>query len=102
MRPGARSDRRRILEPARVETARRAGDFIQRDLAAAVDKEAITRAAVTEIIEHGRERKSWLAFCSGVEHARHVAEEFGRQGITCRTIFGDTPKDERDAIIAAF
>jgi len=80
----------------------RAGDFIQRDLAAAVDQDAITRAAVTEIIEHGRDRKSWLAFCSGVEHARHVAEEFDRQGIICRTIFGDTPKEQRDAIIAAF
>lgn len=88
------------LDVSKVGT--RAGDFIQRDLAAAVDQEAITRAAVTEIIEHGAERKFWLAFCSGVEHARHVAEEFGRQGITCRTIFGDTPKDERDAIIAAF
>ncbi len=88
------------LDVSKVGT--RAGDFIQRDLAAAVDKEAITRAAVTEIIEHGRERNSWLAFCSGVEHARHVAEEFGRQGITCRTIFGDTPKEERDAFIAAF
>lgn len=88
------------LDVSKVGT--RAGDFIQRDLAAAVDKEAITRAAVSEIIEHGRDRKSWLAFCSGVEHARHVAEEFSRQGIICRTIFGDTPKDERDAIIAAF
>ncbi len=88
------------LDVSKVGT--RAGDFIQRDLAAAVDKEAITRAAVSEIIAHGRDRKSWLAFCSGVEHARHVAEEFGRQGIICRTIFGDTPKEERDAIIAAF
>jgi DNA repair protein RadD len=88
------------LDVSKVGT--RAGDFIQRDLAAAVDQEAITRAAVTEIIAHGRDRKSWLAFCSGVEHARHVAEEFGRQGIICRTIFGDTPKDERDAIIVAF
>ena len=88
------------LDVSKVGT--RAGDFIQRDLAAAVDKDVITRAVVTEIIEHGADRKSWLAFCSGVEHARHVAEEFGRQGITCRTIFGDTPKDERDAIIAAF
>ena len=88
------------LDVSKVGT--RAGDFIQRDLAAAVDQEAITRAAVTEIIEHGRKRKSWLAFCSGVDHARHVAEEFGRQGIICRTIFGDTPKEERDAIIAAF
>ena len=80
----------------------RAGDFIARDLVAAVDQEATTRAAVTEIIEYGKDRKSWLAFCSGVDHARHVAEEFGRQGITCQTIFGDTPKDERDAIIGAF
>ena len=88
------------LDVSKVGT--RAGDFIARDLAAAVDQDAITRVAVTEIIEHGRDRKSWLAFCSGVDHARHVAEEFGRQGITCRTIFGDTPKDERDVIIAAF
>jgi len=80
----------------------RAGDFIPRDLAAAVDQEAITRAAVTEIIEYGKDRRSWLAFCSGVEHSRHVAEEFQRRGIRCETIFGDTPKDERDAIIAAF
>lgn len=88
------------LDVSKVGT--RAGDFIQRDLAAAVDQEAITRAAVTEVIAHGRERKSWLAFCSGVDHARHVAEEFGRQGIRCSTIFGDTPKDERDRIIADF
>ena len=88
------------LDVSKVGT--RAGDFIARDLAAAVDQEATTRAAVTEIIDYGKDRKSWLAFCSGVDHACHVAEEFGRQGITCQTIFGDTPKDERDAIIAAF
>ena len=88
------------LDVSKVGT--RAGAFIARDLAAAVDQDATTRAAVTEIITHGKDRKSWLAFCSGVDHARHVAEEFARQGITCRTIFGDTPKEERDAIIAAF
>lgn len=88
------------LDVSKVGT--RAGDFIQRDLAAVVDQEAITRAAVTEIIEYGKDRKSWLAFCSGVEHSHHVVDEFARQGITCRTIFGDTPMDERDAIIAAF
>ncbi len=80
----------------------RAGEYIARDLAAAVDHDAITRAAVAEIIAHGQNRESWLVFCSGVEHARHVAEEFRRREITCATIFGDTPKDERDAIIAAF
>ncbi|CUH39028.1 type I restriction enzyme EcoKI subunit R [Jannaschia seosinensis] len=88
------------LDVSKVGT--RAGDFIAHDLAAAVDQDAITCAAVTEIIDYGKDRRSWLAFCSGVDHARHVAEEFRRQGITCQTIFGDTPKEERDAIIAAF
>jgi len=80
----------------------RGGEFIASELQAAVDKEAITRAAVSEIITYGEDRRSWLAFCSGVDHARHVAEEFRSRGISCETIFGDTPKDERDRIIAAF
>ena len=80
----------------------RGGEFIASELQAAVDKEAVTRAAVSEIMAYGADRKSWLAFCSGVEHARHVAEEFRSRGILCETIFGDTPKDERDRIIAAF
>ena len=80
----------------------RGGEFIASELQAAVDQEAITRAAVSEIITYGEDRKSWLAFCSGVDHARHVAEEFRRHGISCETIFGHTPKDERDRIIAAF
>ena len=55
----------------------RGGEFIASELQAAVDQEAITRAAVSEIITYGEDRKSWLAFCSGVDHARHVAEECG-------------------------
>jgi len=73
-----------------------------RDLEDAVDQDVITRAAVAEVIAHGETRRSWLAFCSGVRHATHVAEEFRRRGVSCATIFGKTPKDERDAIIAAF
>jgi len=80
----------------------RGGEFIARDLEKAVDQDAITKAAVSEIIVYGKDRKSWLAFCSGVSHATHVAEEFRRCGISCATIFGDTPKDERDRIIADF
>jgi hypothetical protein len=37
-----------------------------------------------------------------VRHATHIAEEFRRRGVSCATIFGKTPKDERDQIIAAF
>jgi DNA repair protein RadD len=84
------------------DVASRGGEFIARDLQAAVDKEAVTTAAVDEIVRLGADRKAWLAFCSGVDHARHVAQAIRERGFSCATIFGDTPKDERDRIITAF
>lgn len=46
-----------------------AGDYNMHDLQAAVDKDSITRAAVSEMIEKGQGRKSWLVFASGIEHS---------------------------------
>jgi len=82
--------------------ATRGGEFVAPDLAAAVDQPSITTAAIDEVMDYGRERRSWLLFCAGVDHARHVAAAIEARGIPCGTIFGDTPKDERDEIIAAF
>lgn len=80
----------------------RGGEFIAGQLEAAVDKDEITQAAVGEIITHGEGRGSWLVFCSGVAHARHVCDAMHARGITCETVTGDTPAPERDAILAAF
>ena len=80
----------------------RGGEFIAGQLQAAVDHDEITRAAIDEVMVHGENRKSWLLFCSGVEHARHVAAEVRARGVSCATIFGDTPTAERDSTIAAF
>lgn len=80
----------------------RGGEFIAKDLQAAVDKETITMAAVAEMAALGRDRRSWLAFCSGVDHAEHVAQEIREHGISCATIFGHTPKTERARIIERF
>lgn len=78
------------------------GDFKQGALQAAVDKLDVTRAAVDEIVAKGADRRSWLCFCSGVEHAEHVAAEIRSRGITCETISGETPKEERRRIIEDF
>jgi DNA repair protein RadD len=78
------------------------GDFKQSALQAAVDKLDVTRAAVDEIVAKGSNRRSWLCFCSGVEHAQHVAAEIRSRGITCETITGETPKEERRKIIEDF
>ena len=88
------------LEVAGVGT--RGGEFIARELHAAVDRKAITQAAVAEIVAYGETRRSWLVFCSGVEHAEHVRDAIRAHGITCETIVGETPSAERDALIEAF
>jgi len=80
----------------------RAGEFNAKELEAAVDQQSITAAAVAEIIAYGRERKSWLVFCAGVDHALHVRNALRAQGIACATIVGDTPSAERAALIEAF
>jgi DNA repair protein RadD len=46
----------------------RGGEFIAKDLEAAVDRDEVTQAAVAEIVQHGEGRGSWLVFCSGVAH----------------------------------
>ena len=80
----------------------RGGEFIAGQLQAAVDRNEITAAAIDEVVRLGADRRSWLFFCAGVEHATHVSEALRARGISSATIFGDTPKQERDRIIAAF
>jgi DNA repair protein RadD len=80
----------------------RGGEFIAKDLEAAVDRDEVTRAAVAEIVQHGEGRGSWLVFCSGVAHARHVRDAIREHGISAETVTGDTPGPERDGILAAF
>jgi DNA repair protein RadD len=80
----------------------RGGEFIAGQLEAAVDQDPITQAAIDEIVSYGRDRRSWLLFCAGVGHAQHVCDAVRERGFSCATIFGHTPKADRDCIIAAF
>ena len=80
----------------------RGGEFIASELQDAVDVEGINQRAVEEIMGWGKERRHWLVFGSGVEHCRHLADMLVAEGVSCETIFGDTPKEERADIIARF
>lgn len=73
----------------------RGGEFISSELQAAMDKESITKAAVREIIEFGKDRKLWVIFSSGLSHSKHICEELRSNGITCESIDGNTPEHER-------
>lgn len=80
----------------------RGGEFIPGQLEAAVDRDDVTRAAVAEIVKHGDGRGSWLIFCAGVTHAKHVRDAIREAGIDAETVTGDTPGPERDRILSAF
>lgn len=78
------------------------GEYNLKKLQAAVDKDEITQAAVAEIVAKGADRRSWLVFCAGVEHALHVRDAIRSHGISCETITGDTPAGERRSILEAY
>jgi DNA repair protein RadD len=80
----------------------RGGEFIAGQLEAAVDVAAVTESAVDEIVRHGADRGSWLAFCAGVRHAEHVRDAIRGRGFACEAILGETASAERDRVIAAF
>lgn len=83
----------------------RAGEFKQDELQAAMmdDQDLVVRACL-EIAQRTEARKSVLVFCSGVEHAKQVAQFLrdieGEE--TVRTVFSETPSDERAATIKEF
>lgn len=50
------------------------GEFNAAELEAAVDKDPITRAALTQTCLLGERRFSWLVFAAGINHANHIWE----------------------------
>lgn len=81
---------------------KRGGEFVPSALNHAANKADIVAAACDDIVARGQDRKSWLAFCSGIDHAHAVAAALRDRGVTCETVTGNTPKDERDRIISDF
>ena len=81
---------------------KRGGEYIESELQKAVDIEETNIAVVDEVIKLAENRTSWLFFCSGVEHARHIAEALRFRGITAEVVTGETPKAERAAILRDF
>lgn len=80
----------------------RGGEFIAGELERAVDKADVNTAAVQEIIKHGADRESWIVFCTGVNHAEHIASLIRDEGYSVGVILGDTPSERRSQMISDF
>jgi DNA repair protein RadD len=81
---------------------RRGGEFILSELERAANIADLVEAAVAELVEQGKDRRSWLCFCCGVDHAYSVRDAVRRHGISCETVVASTPSKERKAIFDAF
>jgi DNA repair protein RadD len=81
---------------------KRGGEFIESELQKAVDIQETNLAVVEETIERAADRKSWLFFCTGIDHSHHIRDILKEKGITAETITGKTPKKEREQIIKDF
>lgn len=77
----------------------RGGEFIESQLATAASDPDLVKATVAEIVHFGQDRKSWLVFASGVNHAEMIREEMATHGIDAEVVTGaDSKTDRRDRI----
>lgn len=90
---------------AKIDTAGlhvRAGEFIEKEVEERAMADDKPRRAVEEIIARAGDRKSWLIFCCSIKHAELVQTLLIDRGIECAAVFGSTPSEERDRILAEF
>lgn len=77
----------------------RGGEFIESELATAASDPELVNATVAEIAKFGHDRKSWLVFASGVNHAEMIKTEMAAIGIDAEVVTGaDSKTDRRDRI----
>ena len=81
---------------------KRGGDYIESQLQAAVNTDPINQGVVSEIIELAGDRKAWLVFCTGVDHAQAVCDCLASRGVAAACLTGKTNKTERATIIRDF
>ena len=81
----------------------RGGEFVQKAMEQAFDQDDVVEAACRELVGKAGDRRSIIVFCSGVDHAQHVAEQLQEMTVDqVRVITGQTPKDERAKLLQYF
>lgn len=77
----------------------RGGDYDKRALEDAVDQ----RSLVGNLVEHWRKHADGvrtIVFATSVAHSKHITERFVEAGVPAEHLDGETPAEERDAILA--
>lgn len=78
------------------------GEFKANELQFAVDKDAITYAALSETMQLGADREHWLIFASGIEHCNNIEAMLSTFGVSCAAVHSKMPEAQRDKNIEDF
>lgn len=57
------------------------GEYNDKQLSDKFDRQAVTNAAIAEIMAKGQDRNKWMIFAIDTKHAEHIAEVLIRNGI---------------------
>jgi DNA repair protein RadD len=96
--------RPRVFAPPTVDTSSlhiRMGDYQIAESEALMDVPSITGDALSHYRKHA-EGLPGLAFCTSVQHAHHVAEQFRNAGVSALALNGGTDKDVRRLAVQDF
>lgn len=74
------------------------GDYVETELEQRLDKPKLIGDIVDNWMRIAPDRRT-VVFCVTRSHSRHVCEEFKRRGIAAEHVDGETPQDERAAIL---
>lgn len=81
---------------------KRGGEFIEKELNAAVNTDEINKGIVEETIARCEDRKSWLVFGVSIDHCTRLRDMFRERGVKCEVVSSLTPSHERDRLIRDF
>jgi len=73
-------------------------DFDMSEVEAIMNRRAINKRVVDEWLEKAGDRRT-VVFCSTIQHANDLCDEFVLVGVNAKCVTGDTPRDEREEIL---
>lgn len=93
------------LTESKLDTSgvkKRGGEYIEKDLQAAVNTQLQNEQVVSEVIRLAGDRKAWLFFCSGVAHAQAICDMLNDNCISSSCVTGDMGTAERDHVLSEY
>jgi len=94
----------RVIAPSRPDLSKirvARGDYRRDELAAAMDRPQLVGDVTTQWLRHGEGRKT-IVYAVDRGHATHIAASFGEANVIAAVIDGETPVDDRDALLRKF